>query len=64
MQDDEPTRPAPRLACPPLDPLGVTELREYISELQAEITRVEAAIARKADHRSAAESVFGKLPRP
>ena len=60
MQDDEPTRPAPRLARPPLDPLGVTELREYIAELQGEIARVEAAITRKADHRSAAESVFGK----
>ncbi len=61
MQDDEPTRPAPRLSKPLLDPLGVAELREYIAELQGEIARVEQAIARKHDHRSAAESVFGKL---
>jgi uncharacterized small protein (DUF1192 family) len=64
MQDDEPTRPLPRLAKPLLDPLGVDELRDYIAELQAEIARVEQAIARKHDHRSAAESVFGKLSRP
>ena len=61
MQDDEPTRPVPRLSKPVLDPLGVTELRAYIAELNAEISRVEQAIARKRDHRSAAESVFGKL---
>jgi uncharacterized small protein (DUF1192 family) len=64
MQDDEPTRPAPRLGKPVLDPLGVDELREYIAELQAEIARVEQAIARKHDHRSAAENVFGNLNRP
>jgi uncharacterized small protein (DUF1192 family) len=63
MQDDEPTRPAPRLSKPVLDPLGVTELRDYIAELQEEIARVEQAIARKHDHRSAAESVFGNLGR-
>ena len=60
MQDDEPTRPLPRLTKPVLDPMGVTELRDYIAELHAEISRVEQAIAQKHDHRSAAESVFGK----
>ena len=64
MQDDEPTKPAPRPTKPVLDPMGVAELRDYIAELQAEITRAEQAIARKHDHRSAAESVFGKLNHP
>lgn len=61
MHDDDPPRPAPRLPSPPLDPLGVADLHAYIAELRAEITRAEAAIARKQDHRSAAEGVF-KLP--
>jgi uncharacterized small protein (DUF1192 family) len=64
MQDDEATRPTPRLSKPVLDSLGVNELREYIAELQAEIARVDQAIARKHDHRKAAESVFGNLNRP
>jgi uncharacterized small protein (DUF1192 family) len=59
MQDDEPTRPTPHLSKPVLDSLGVSELREYVAELQAEIARVDQAIARKHDHRTAAESVFG-----
>ena len=43
-----------------LDPLGLGELRDYIAELQTEIARVEAAIARKQGHRNAADSVFRK----
>ena len=59
MSDDEEPRPKPRLAQPPLDPLGVEELRAYIAELRAEIGRVEAAIGRKQSHRGVAEAVFG-----
>ncbi|MBV9734903.1 MAG: DUF1192 domain-containing protein [Acidisphaera sp.] len=57
-EDDEPEKPRPRLAPLLLDPLGVGELRDYIVELRAEIARAEAAIARKQDHRSAADSFF------
>ena len=56
-EDDEP-RPKHRLAPLPLDPLGVAELHAYIAELGAEITRAEAAIARKQSHRNAADNVF------
>ena len=59
MSDDEEPRPKPRLAQPPLDPLGVEELRAYIAELRAEIGRVEATIGRKQSHRGAADAVFG-----
>jgi uncharacterized small protein (DUF1192 family) len=41
-----------------LDVMGVTELDDYIAELEAEIARVRAAIAKKTTHRSAAESFF------
>jgi uncharacterized small protein (DUF1192 family) len=44
----------------PLDPLGVTELHDYISELRNEISRAEAAIAAKEGHRSAADAFFRK----
>ena len=58
---DEEEPPKPRRVTPlPLDPLGVEELRDYIAELQAEIGRVEVAIARKHDHRSVADSFFRK----
>ena len=57
VEDDVPRR-APTMANPSLDRLGVTELERYIKDLRAEIARAEAEIARKADHRSAAESVF------
>ena len=43
-----------------LDTLGIEEMRDYISELREEIARVEADIARKGSHRSAAEAFFRK----
>jgi uncharacterized small protein (DUF1192 family) len=43
-----------------LDTLGITELRDYIDELKAEIARVEADIDRKQGHRSAADAFFRK----
>ena len=56
--DEDGPRPQPKLAAPPLDPLGVAELQSYITELRAEIARAEATIVRKQDHRSTADSVF------
>lgn len=57
-EDEDSLRPQPKLAAPALDPLGVAELQAYIAELRTEIARAEAAIARKQDHRSAADSFF------
>ena len=63
MHDDDLPRPKPRLlAPPPLDPLGVAELREYVALLKAEIARVEAEVARKEGVRGAADAVFGRRP--
>ncbi len=56
--DEDLPKPRARLVTPPLDPLGVAELQTYIAELQQEIIRAEREIARKQDHRSAADNVF------
>jgi uncharacterized small protein (DUF1192 family) len=61
IDESEDAKPKPkRLERPLLEPLGVTELRSYIAELQAEIHRVEAAIAAKEGHRNAADAFFRK----
>lgn len=41
-----------------LAPLGVAELGAYRAELVEEIARVDAEIARKQSHRSAADAFF------
>ncbi|MBJ3786812.1 DUF1192 domain-containing protein [Devosia sediminis] len=41
-----------------LDSLSVTELEERIGLLEAEISRLQAAIAAKGDSRKAAEAAF------
>jgi uncharacterized small protein (DUF1192 family) len=61
-EEDAPVRVRRRMEPIRLDTLGIEELRAYIGELRDEISRVEADIARKQGHRSAAESVFG-LPK-
>ena len=59
MWDEDEPKPKPRRVTPlVLDPLGVSELRDYIDELQGEITRAEAAITRKESHRSDADRFF------
>jgi uncharacterized small protein (DUF1192 family) len=57
-EEDAPARKRTRLERLTLDTLGINELRDYIDELKQEIARVEADIARKQDHRSAADAFF------
>lgn len=40
--------------------MGVDQMREYIAELQLEIAKVEAQIAKQDGMKSAAEALFGK----
>ena len=59
MEEDD--RPLPKpvlLTARLLDPLGVSELRDYIAALRTEIGRAETEIARKSQHREAAAAVF------
>ncbi len=60
LDDDTPTPRPQRLEPLRLDRLSVSELEEYISELRAEILRVEADIDKKGRHRNAAEAFFKK----
>ena len=59
MEDEETLRPK-RVERVKLDVLSVADLRAYIGELQAEITRAEAAIAQKDSARGLADSFFRK----
>ena len=59
MNDEEELRPR-RVERPVLDLLSVADLRAYIAELQAEIVRTEAAIAKKDGARGHADSFFRK----
>ena len=56
--DLEPKKPKPKPR--ELDTLAVAELEDYILELEGEIARARAAIAKKQDHRSGAEAFFKK----
>jgi uncharacterized small protein (DUF1192 family) len=57
--DDELPVPRPaRLVKLVLDRLSISELREYIDELKAEIVRVEADIEKKGRSRDVAETFF------
>ena len=57
-EEDESLTKRRRLEPLVLDSLGIEELRGYIDELKTEIVRVEADIARKSSHRSAADAFF------
>jgi uncharacterized small protein (DUF1192 family) len=57
-EEEEPMPKRRRLDPLLLDSLGIDELRSYITELQAEIARVEQDINRKSSHRSAADAFF------
>jgi uncharacterized small protein (DUF1192 family) len=56
LDDSEPAKkkPAPKN----LDPMSVDDLREYIAELEAEIERARAQIAKKETQRLAAGAFF------
>lgn len=56
--DLEPRKPKAQLKN--LEPLSVEELRGYIAELETEIERVQADIAKKTKHRAGAEGLFKK----
>lgn len=59
--DDDRARPKPALFTPPvLDKLSVDECEAYVAVLKAEIVRVEADMARKKAHKSAADALFKK----
>ncbi len=59
--DEDLPRPVRQLlAPPPLDSLGIDELRAYIADLEAEIARVRAKIATKDAHKAAAAAFFKK----
>lgn len=58
-QDELPRR-RQVLEKPRFDGWDVSQLRDYIAELQAEIARAEAGIAAREDHRAAAEAFFRK----
>ena len=60
QDDDLPVRKRTRLEKLTLETLGIEELRDYIGELKDEIARVEADIARKHSHKSAADAFFRK----
>ncbi len=57
----EPDDLLPRNAPPQkknLEIMGVSELEEYIADLEAEIARARAIIESKQSHRSGAEALF------
>ncbi len=57
-EDDDQPRPSVRFERPVLDRFSVEELTAYITELRAEIKRVEADLIGKQSHRSAADAFF------
>ena len=58
MMEEESPKAAGGFATPPLDSWSVAELRRYITTLQAEIARAEAAIQTRDTHRGAADAFF------
>lgn len=59
MITDDDTDPKTRRAKPRLlDNMSVADLKEYVQQLQAEIMRAEAEIAKKEKHKNAVDAVF------
>jgi uncharacterized small protein (DUF1192 family) len=59
--DLDPPRPLPKPT--DLQQMSVSELRDCIVALEAEIARVRAMIAKKEAHKSGIESLFNAPPR-
>lgn len=57
-EDEAPKPPPTRLQPLRLESMGQAELASYREELRAEIVRVEAEMARKQSHHSAADAFF------
>lgn len=60
IEEEDLPRKRQVLEKPRFDGWDVSQLRDYIEELKAEIARAEAGIAARNDHRSAAEAFFRK----
>lgn len=60
MDEDNAPRRRQVLDKPKFDGWDVSQLQDYIAELQAEIARAEIAIGARNDHRAAAEAFFRK----
>lgn len=58
IDDLEPRKPKPQAKN--LEPMSIAELNDYIGELEAEIARVRADIAKKTAHRAGVEGLFKK----
>jgi uncharacterized small protein (DUF1192 family) len=57
-EEDHPNPAKKLFTAPALDMLGVDELKAYIAVLEAEISRVKAAISAKDAHKAAAAAFF------
>jgi uncharacterized small protein (DUF1192 family) len=60
MFDDDLDPKTKRLKHRPLDKLSVDDLKNYIADLKAEITRVEDDISKKEAHKNAISNLFKK----
>ena len=60
FEDDEPRKKTKREIGLPLETLSVEELKDYVSQLDAEKARVQAEIGKRGSVRDAAEALFRK----
>ena len=60
IEDDAPKKPKGRLIGTDLSAFSVQDLRDYIEELEAEISRVREEQKRKQAALGGAEAIFGR----
>ncbi len=58
MFDDESDPKLKKKTCKGLDPMSLSELQNYISDMKQEILRVETEMKKKADHQDSVSSFF------